>query len=148
MMKKIMMKSFVVLMLIGAFTIFSFAQTKERVQLKVDSTDNDVALQRTLAPNGSLTVTFRANAGQTISYTAGYDFKDSDLEVFFTKSGGNDFLKESGPKSTNEYLITETGDYDILIENRTNKRVTTTLYLNLFSAEFMAEANSSGESEA
>ncbi len=135
-------------MMIGAFAIFSFAQTKERVQLKVDSTNNDVALQRTLAPNGSLTVTFRANAGQTISYTAGYDFKDSDLEVFFTKSGGNDFLKESGPKATNEYLIPETGDYDILIENRTNKRITTTLYLNLFSAEFMAAANSDVESEA
>lgn len=147
-MKRILIKNLVGLMMIGAFAIFSFAQTKERVQLKVDSTDNDIALQRTLAPNGSLTVTFRAKAGQTISYTAGYDFKDSDLEVFFTKSGGNDFLKESGPKATIEYLIPETGDYDILIENRTNKRVTMTLYLNLFSAEFMAAANSSVESEA
>lgn len=148
-MKNLTMKSFAVLMMFGAFAVISFAQnTKERVQLKVDSSGSDKALQRTLAPKGTLTVTFRANAGQTISYTAGYDFKDSDLEVLFTKSGGNDFLKESGPKATNEYLIPETGDYDIIVENKTNKRVTTTLYVDLFSAEFMAEANSGSDVQA
>ena len=148
MMKKIMLKSLIGVMMIGTFAMFSFAQTKERVQLQVDSSGNDKALQRTLAPNGTLTVTFRANVGQTISYTAGYDFKDSDLRVSLWESGANDSYKESGPKENNEFLIPKTGDYDILIENQTNKRVTTTLYLNLFSAEFMAEANSDVQTEA
>ena len=145
-MNKMSFRIFTVLMMVGAFAVISFAQTKERVQLKVDSSDNDLALQRTLAPNGSLTVTFRAIAGQTVSYTAGYDFKDSDLRVSIWESGANDSYKDSGPKENNEFLIPKTGNYDILIENTTNKRVTTTLYLNLFSAEFMAEANSGSDS--
>lgn len=134
-------------MMIGAFAIISFAQdTKEKVQLKAGGETK--ALTRTIGPNGSVQVGFRVNAGQTVGFTAGYDFKDSDIQVFFMQTGAQDTLKESGPKAPNEVLVDETGDYHVLVRNMTRKSITTTIYLDLFSAEHMADANSNVQTES
>jgi len=135
------------LMMIGALAALSFGQeTKERVQLKAGS--DTKSLTRTIGPNGSVDVTFRVTAGETIGFTAGYDFKDSDIQVFLMKTGDQDTLKTSGPKAPNEYLVSETGDYNVLVRNMTRKSITTTIYLDLFSAEHMADANSDIETES
>ena len=124
------MKSFAVLMMIGAFAVISFAQDiKEKVQLKAGGEGK--SLTKTLAPDSSLEVTFKANSGQTISYTAGYDFKDSDLSVYLGKIGFDEVLKSSGPKEPNEFIIKKTGDHRLTVNNTTKKKVTITLYLDI-----------------
>jgi len=146
-MKKITMKSLAMLMMVGALAVLSLAQnTKERVQLIAGS--DTKALTRTIGPNGSVEVSFKAKAGQTVGFTAGYDFKDSDIQVYFMQTGAQDYLKESGPKAPNEVLIDETGDYNVLVRNMTRKSITTTIYLDLFSAEQMADANSNVQTES
>ena len=130
-MKELMMRSLVVLMLIGALAVISFAQDA-RVQLTAGGEGK--SLTRTLAPNSNVGITFKANAGQTISFTAGYDFKESDLVIYLLTDGGEQ-LKKSGAKAPNEVLVKKTGDYQVVVENKTNKRITTTIYLDLFNPE-------------
>ncbi|MFM9903781.1 MAG: hypothetical protein ACKVQJ_04325 [Pyrinomonadaceae bacterium] len=147
MMKNSRVRSLKILMMIGAFAVFSFAQnTKEQIQLKAGGETK--SLTRTIGPNGSVTVSFRVTAGNTIGFTAGYDFKDTDIEVFLTKNNEDDILVNSGPKAPNEYLVGETGEYQVIVRNTTRKSITTTIYLDLFTAEHMSEANSDVETEA
>lgn len=132
------MKSLAMLMIVGTLAVLSFAQDT-RVQLTAGGEGK--SLTRTIAPNSSVTTTFKASAGQTISFTAGYDFKDNDLLVYLLKD--YEQLKSSAAKAPNEYLVKKTGDYQVVVENRTNKRVTTTLYLDLFNPEDMQDDGSS-----
>jgi hypothetical protein len=133
-MKKFKMRSLLVLVLISAFALVSNAQSA-RVQLTAGGETK--ALTRTLAPNSNVVITFKADAGQTISFTAGYDFNENDLYAYLLKD--NEQLKSSKAKAPNEFLATKSGDYQVVVENKTNKRVTTTIYLDLFNPEDMQD---------
>lgn len=132
------MKSLSVWIVIGALAVISFAQNA-RVQLTAGGEGK--ALTRTIAPNSNVIITFRANAGNTISFTAGYDFKDSDLLIYLLHDGEQ--LKSSAAKAPNEFLAKRTGDYQVVVDNKTNKRVTTTIYLDLFNPEDLQDDNAS-----
>ncbi|MBK7394589.1 MAG: hypothetical protein IPI64_15060 [Chloracidobacterium sp.] len=142
-MKILTMKSFAAMIMIGSLAVISFAQD---IRVQLTAGGEGKSLTRTLAPNSNVVFTFKASAGQTISFTAGYDFKDSDLLVYLLKD--NEQLKSSGPKAPNEFLVKKTGDYQVVVENKTNKRVTTTLYLDLFDPEDMRDPGADVETEA
>lgn len=141
-MKNIMKKSLVVLMLMGAFAVISFAQNAT-VQLTAGGETK--ALTRTLAPNTNVVITFKANAGQTISFTAGYEgSNDSDLLAYLL-SDGSELLTSSKAKAPNEFLVKKTGNFRVVVENKSQKRVTTTIYLDLFNPEDMQDDSSSDD---
>lgn len=137
-MKK-MIKSLAVLMMLGALAVVSFAQNAT-VQLTAGGETK--ALTRTLAPNSNVTITFKANAGQTIGFTAGYEgSNDNDLFIYLLKD--SEQLKSSKAKAPNEFLAKKSGTYEVVVDNKTNKRVTTTIYLDLFNPEDMQDDSGS-----
>ena len=137
-MKK-MIKSLAVLIMLGALAVISNAQNAT-VQLTAGGETK--ALTRTLAPNSNVTITFKANAGQTIGFTAGYEgSNDSDLFIYLLKD--SEQLKSSKAKAPNEFLAKKSGTYEVVVDNKTNKRVTTTIYLDLFNPEDMQDDSGS-----
>lgn len=93
--------------------------------------ESSVSLTKTIAPNGSLDFLINAKKGQMMSFTVGYDFKDSDVEAFLTEPGLQDISLQSGPKEPNEFKIKKTGDHRLTVNNTTRKKITITLYLDI-----------------
>lgn len=72
-----------------------------------------------------------ARKGQTLGFTIGYDFRDSDVEGFLTEPGSPDTVIETGPKASNEFLIKKTGDHHLTVRNMSRKKITVTLYVDI-----------------
>jgi len=88
-------------------------------------------LTREILPNGSIDFIINARKGQTMDFTVGYDFKDSDVEAFLTEPGSQDISLSSGPKAPNEFVLKKTGDHNLTVKNTTKKKITITLYLDI-----------------
>jgi hypothetical protein len=101
----------------------------ERVRFAKGETST--TLTREIPANGSIDFIITANKGQTMGFTVGYDFKDSDIQAFLTEPGLQDISLSSGPKKPNEFVIKKTGDHRLTVNNMTRKKITMTLYLNL-----------------
>lgn len=93
--------------------------------------ESSVSLTKTIAANGSIDFLINAKKGQTMSYTVGYDFKDSDVEAFLTEPGLQDISLQSGPKEPKEFRIKKSGDHRLTVNNTTRKKITITLYLDI-----------------
>ncbi len=93
--------------------------------------ETSVMLTKTIAANGSLDFLINAKKGQMMSFTVGYDFKDSDVEAFLTEPGLQDISLQSGPKENKEFRIKKTGDHRLTVNNTTRKKITITLYLDI-----------------
>lgn len=101
----------------------------ERVQFKKG--ESSAMLTREIPANGSIDFIINARKGQTMDFTIGYDFKDSDVEAFLTEPGLQDISLSSGPKAPNEFVIEITGDHRLTVNNMTQKKITITLYLDI-----------------
>jgi hypothetical protein len=93
--------------------------------------ESSVSLTKTIAANGSLDFLINAKQGQTMSFTVGYDFKDSDVRVVLIEPGRQDGSLQSGPKKPNEFRLRKTGDHRLTVTNTTRKKITITLYLDI-----------------
>jgi hypothetical protein len=92
---------------------------------------SDAALTRTIGSKSAIDFNIYAKKGQTISFTLGYDFKDSDIEGFLTEPGLQDISLTMGPKNNNEFKVTKTGTHRLTVHNYTNKKTTMTLYIGI-----------------
>jgi hypothetical protein len=92
---------------------------------------SDAVLTRTISPTSSIDFNIYAKKGQTISFTLGYDFKDSDIEGFLTEPSLQDIALRTGPKNNNDFKVTKTGTHRLTVHNYTNKKNTMTLYIGV-----------------
>lgn len=93
--------------------------------------ESSVMLTKTIAANGSLDFLINAKKGQTMSFTVGYDFKDSDVKAFLTEPGMQDSSLQLEPKEPQEFRLKKTGDHRLTVRNTTRKKITITLYLDI-----------------
>lgn len=143
-MKKITVKVLSILMAIAAFALISLAQDKtERV--KFASGETDGSWTRDIAANGSHDFVFRVKKDQTISFTVGYDFRDSDIEAFLMEPNMQDSLLTTGPKSNNDFVAEKNGDYLVRVRNMSRKKLTMTFYLSIFDDDGMGDSDDSSE---
>ena len=105
------------------------ANSTERIQFAAGKTDG--YWTRDIPANGSIDFVINAKKGQTMGYTIGYDFKDSDLQGFLTEPGLQDISQTANPKETKEFTINKTGDHRLTVNNMSSKKVTFTLYLDI-----------------
>lgn len=101
-----------------------------RVQFAKGETSTTVT--KDIPAGGSVGFLMNVQKGQTIGYTVGYDFNDSDLDVFLTEPGSHDDISQSArPKEPNEFVVKKSGDHQLSVINTTKKKVTITLYLDV-----------------
>ncbi|MFZ1701918.1 MAG: hypothetical protein WBO10_05210 [Pyrinomonadaceae bacterium] len=100
-----------------------------RVQFKKGETSTTIP--KDIPAEGSVDFLMNVQKGQTIGYTVGYDFKDSDVEAFLTEPGLQDISKTSGPKAPQEFVVKKTGDHRLTVNNTTRKKITITLYVDV-----------------
>ncbi len=101
----------------------------ERVRFAKGKTST--VLTRTILADGSMDFIINAKKGQTIEFTVGYDFQDSDIESFLTEPRLQDISLSSGPKKRNEFVTRKTGDHVLTVNNTTRKKITIALYLDI-----------------
>lgn len=121
------------LILAGMFLLVGFAsaQTLKKETVRFARGTSSAAVTRTLAPNASIEFSVNARSGQTMNYTVGYDFASSDLEAYFTEARGQDSIPIEIKSMNNERVLEASGNHRILVKNKTRKRVTFTLYVDV-----------------
>jgi biopolymer transport protein ExbD len=92
---------------------------------------SDTYVTKTINPTSSIDFNMYAKKGQTLSFTIGYDFKDSDIEGFLTEPTLQDIALTTGPKSPNEFKVKITGNHRLTVHNTTKKNITMTLYVGI-----------------
>ena len=100
-----------------------------RVQFGKGETSSSVT--KTISAQGSIDFLINCRKGQTISYTIGYDFRDSDIEGFLTEPGLQDISQTVGPKARNEFTVKKSGDHRLTINNTSRRKATITLYIDI-----------------
>jgi hypothetical protein len=103
--------------------------SKETVRFAKGATST--TLTRTIAASGSIDFIINAKKGQKMDFTVGYDFNDSDVEAFLTEPGLQDISLTTGPKKPNEFVLKNTGNHYLTVNNTTAKKITITLYLDI-----------------
>jgi hypothetical protein len=91
----------------------------------------DADLTKTIDPTSSIDFNMHAKKGQTLSFTIGYDFKDSDIKGFLTEPTLQDISLTTGPKSPNEFKVKITGNHRLTVHNTTKTKKTMTLYVKI-----------------
>ncbi|MBK7394590.1 MAG: hypothetical protein IPI64_15065 [Chloracidobacterium sp.] len=86
-------------------------------------------MTKDIPAKGSIDFLMNVQKGQTMECTVGYDFDDSDIDAFLYEPGSQAVSVSSGPKEPNEFLVKKSGDHRLTVDNRTNKKITITLYL-------------------
>lgn len=107
------------------------AGTSNTVRVQFAKGETSTAVTKDIPANGSIDFLMNVQKGQTMSYTVGYDFKDSDIEAFLTEPGIQDISQSSGPKAPNDFLVKKSGDHRLTVNNTSGKKVTITLYLDV-----------------
>ena len=79
--------------------------------------ESSAMLTRDIPANGTVDFIINAKKGQTLGFTVGYEFKDSDIEAFLTEPGMQDISLSSGPKEPNEFVIKKSGDHRLTVNN-------------------------------
>jgi hypothetical protein len=93
--------------------------------------ETSAMVTRDIPAGGSIDFVIGVRKGQTLGYTVGYDFKDSDIRAFLTEPGMQDISKTSGPKEPQEFMIKKSGDHRLTVSNTTRKKLTITLYVDV-----------------
>lgn len=102
----------------------------ERVKFAKDETSTYVT--KTIPAEGMLDFVINAKKGQTMSFTVGYDFADSDVEAYLSEPNLQDISLTTGPKDQNEFVVKKTGDHRLTVKNMSRKKITITLYLDIY----------------
>lgn len=114
------------------FSALAFAQSANKaVTVKFAKGKSDAALTQTILASSSMDFIVNAKKGQTIGFTIGYDFKDSDVQGFLTEPGLQDISLKTGPKSPNSFAVNKTGNHRLTVHNTAKKKITITLYIDI-----------------
>lgn len=103
--------------------------TGTRVQFAKGETSTSIT--KDIPANGSVDFLINVQKGQTIGYTVGYDFNDSDIDAFLTEPGLQDISQTAPSKEPQEFKVQKSGDHRLTVNNTTGKKVTITLYLDV-----------------
>ncbi len=112
-------------------TLKSYNNTNKTETVQFAKGKTDTYVTRSINASSSIDLNLPAKKGQTIVFTIGYDFKDSDIEAFLTEPTLQDISLRTGPKSTNDFRVTKTGNHRLTIHNTSKKKITMTLYVNI-----------------
>lgn len=93
--------------------------------------ETSAMITRDIPSLGTVDFVIGVRKGQTLGYTVGYDFKESDITAFLTEPGMQDISKTSGPKAPQEFVIKKSGDHRLSINNLSRKKLTITLYVDV-----------------
>ena len=129
----------------GASTSDGDEAAGERVKFAAGETST--YLERNIPANDSHEFIINAKKGQTIGFTIGYDFKDSDITVYLGEPGDQDNAIPSAPKAPQTFVVKKSGDHRLEVTNTTRKKITITLYLDIEPTGASA-ANSPGDADA
>ena len=113
------------------FASVSMAQTNKTETVRFARGESSAMLTRTIPANGSITFVINARAGQTMGFTVGYDFKDSDIVASLVPPGTTNVTWSGGPKEPNEYEIQDTGNHKLKVKKTKRKPITITLNLKI-----------------
>lgn len=100
-----------------------------RVQFGKGETSTTVT--KDIPANGIVDFVFNVKKGQTVEYTVGYDFNESDLQIYLGEPGDQDTSISSSPKVPKTFVVKKSGDHRLEVTNKTNKKVTITLYMDI-----------------
>ncbi|HMS41454.1 MAG TPA: hypothetical protein PKE69_14575, partial [Pyrinomonadaceae bacterium] len=93
--------------------------------------ETSTSVTKDIQPNGSVDFLINVQKGQTMDYTVGYDFEDSDLTVYMAEPGDQDASIPAAPKTPQTFVVKKSGDHRLEVSNTTKKKVTITLYLDV-----------------
>ncbi len=100
-----------------------------RVQFGKGETSTNVT--KDIPANGIIDFVFNVKKGQTVEYTVGYDFNESDLQIYMGEPGDQDTSIPSAPKAPKTFVVKKSGDHRLEVTNTTKKKVTITLYMDI-----------------
>jgi hypothetical protein len=127
-----MKKTMMIYTLLSFCTQFLSAQSATKpITVKFAAGQSDAALTKSIAASSSIDFIMNAKKGQTIGFTIGYDFKDSDIQGFLTEPGSQDISLKTGPKSPNSFAVNKTGNHRLTVHNTSKKKITMTLYIDI-----------------
>ena len=107
------------------------SNSQNGIRVQFSKGETSAVVTRDIPANGTVDFIVNVKKGQTLEYTVGYDFKDSDIEAFLTEPGMQDISLSSGPKSRNEFVVKKSGDHRITVNNTTGKKIPMTLYVDV-----------------
>lgn len=103
--------------------------TSSRIQFGAGETSTNVT--KDIPANGIVDFVFNVKKGQTVEYTVGYDFDESDLQIYMGEPGDQDTSIPSSPKVPKTFAVKKSGDHRLEVTNKTKKKVTITLYMDI-----------------
>lgn len=101
------------------------------VRIQFAKGETSTFMTKDIPAKGSVDFLMNVQKGQTIGYTVGYDFADTDVEAFLTEPGSQDISQTAGPKEPQEFSVSKSGDHRLTVNNTTGKKITVTLYLDI-----------------
>lgn len=107
----------------------SESKSETRVQFATGETSTSVT--KDIPANGTVEFLFNVKKGQTVDYTIGYDFNDSDLKAYLGEPGDQDNSIPAPPKAPQNFVVKKSGDHRLEVANTTKKKVTITLYMDV-----------------
>jgi hypothetical protein len=103
--------------------------SETRVQFAKGETSTSVTKE--IPANGAVDFLFNVKKGQTVDYTVGYDFNDSDIRAYLGEPGNQDTSIPAPPKAPQNFVVKKSGDHRLEVTNTTKKKVTITLYMDV-----------------
>lgn len=130
-MKNIVTKVASALMVVGILAVVP-GSAKEGAALRVKFQDHSAHYTRDIPANGSLDFVVPAQKAEKLGIQMGYEGKASDIKGFLTEPGLQDISLSLPPESRKEFKVKTSGDHRLTVSNQTPKKVTFTLYLDLY----------------
>lgn len=133
-MKKLLMKSLAVLMIVGAFALVSFAQSNSKI-IKFPNGKNSVVEKFTLNAEDGIAYMVKLKQFNLVKFQVGGLYTNGSeaqgLEIKLRKSDNwDDTLAEASPGEEVEYQAQKgDGDYEIVVMNPGNRKANITLNL-------------------
>lgn len=130
-----MIKSLIILMIVGVFATVSFAQSNNK-RIQFAKGKNSIVEKFTIPANDGITYIFSAKQFNLVKYTLGGLYTDGTegqgLQIKLTKTGGKKILVESAPGESVEHQIqTGNGDYVITVMNPGPRKAKITLNFSI-----------------
>lgn len=101
-------------------------------RVKFDAGENSSSITRDIPANGSLDFLINAKKGQPMGLQMGYEGKTSDIEGFLTEPGSQDISLTFPADSRKEFKVKTSGDHRLTVNNKSGKKVTFTLYVDIY----------------
>lgn len=107
------------------------AGSERSVRVSFAKGETSGSMTQTIPANGTVNFLVNARSGQLLEFTVGYDFSESDLSVYLSEPGAQEFTLAGEPKKREEFSIKKSGDHTIVVSNTSPKPATITLYVDI-----------------